>query len=52
MKIITYHKSTSGSTTLNHVIYNDENVSIKSQSSLILLNDFLREFDEDYILVK
>lgn len=48
MKTITYYKSASGSTKFNHVIYN-ENVSIKSQSSLILLNNYLRERDEDYI---
>lgn len=48
MKTITYYKSASGNTKFNHVIYN-ENVSIKSQSSLILLNDYLREHDEDYI---
>lgn len=49
MKTITYHKSASGSTKFNHVIYNDDNVSLKSQSALILLNDYLREHDEDFL---
>ena len=49
MKTITYHKSTSGSTKFNHVIYNDDNVSLKSQSALILLNDYLRVHDEDFL---
>jgi len=48
LKTITYHKSLSGSTVFNHVIYNDE-VSSKSLSALILLNDYLREIDEDYL---
>jgi len=49
MRTITYHKSTSGSTTLNHIIYNDDNVSVKSLASLVLLNDSLREMDVDYL---
>jgi len=49
MKTITYHKSSSGNTVVNHLIYNDDNVSIKSQAALILLNDYLKEMDEDYL---
>lgn len=50
MKTITYHKSGSGNTKVNHVIFNENSVSIKSQASLILLNDYLREMDEDYLI--
>lgn len=48
MKTITYYKSTSGSTKFNHIIYS-EDVSIKSYSALILLNEYLRENDEDFL---
>ena len=48
MKTITYYKSTSGGTKFNHVIYSEE-VSSKSQSALILLNEYLRENDEDFL---
>ena len=48
MRTILYYKSMSGSTKFNNVIY-CEDVSIKSQSSLILLNDYLRERDEDFL---
>ena len=49
MKAITYHKSTTGNTRFTHVIYNEDDVSSKSLSSLILLNDYLRERDEDFL---
>jgi len=45
---ITYYKSATGTTRFNHVIYNDD-VSCQSQSALILLNDYLRENDEDFL---
>ena len=48
MKTITYYRSSTGSTKFNHVIYNDD-VSSKSQSALILLNDYLRENDDDFL---
>jgi len=48
MTTITYYRSATGSTKFNHVIYNDD-VSSKSQSSLILLNEYLRENDEDFL---
>lgn len=51
MKTITYYKSKTGNTKCNHIIYN-ENVSIKSQSSLILLNEYLAEQDEDNLNAK
>lgn len=49
MTTITYHKSTSGSTKLNHIIYDIDNVSVKSLASLVLLNNSLREMDVDYL---
>jgi 5-methylcytosine-specific restriction endonuclease McrA len=48
MKVITYFKSKTGTTKCNYIIYND-NVSVKSQSSLILLNEYFRERDVDYL---
>lgn len=50
VKIITYYKSATG-TRFNHVIYNEE-VSLQSQSSLLLLNDYFRELDEDFLKVE
>jgi len=48
LETITYYKSSTGSTRFNHIIYN-EDISCKSQSALILLNEFLRELDEDFL---
>ena len=48
MKTITYYKSQSGGTKCNHLIYTDE-VSIKAQSSLILLNDYFSVRDVDFL---
>ena len=48
MKTITYYRSATGTTKFNHVIYN-EDVSSQSLSALILLNDYLRENDEDFL---
>lgn len=48
MKVIEYFRSGSGSTKFNHLIYND-NVSVKSMSSLVLLNQYYRERDIDLL---
>ena len=52
MKIINQYKSQSGQTLFNHIIMNDGDVCIKSYDALILLNDYLRELDVDYMKSK
>ena len=47
MKTITYYTSKTGSTKFNHIIYFVNDVSIKSQSALILLNEYYAERDVD-----
>ena len=49
MTIITTYKSSSGSTSVNDIIYNDETPNIKSLASLVLLNDYYHYLDVDYV---
>lgn len=49
MTTITVNKSSSGLTRETHMIFDDENPDITSQSSLILLNDYYKNKDVDYL---
>jgi hypothetical protein len=49
MTVITVNKSSSGLTKETHSIFDDENPDITSYSNLILLNDYYKHKDVDYI---